>query len=1346
MNKAVPWNINGVGFDAREAAREAAHRQGKSLGEWLHGVIADHAADIGVSAHEIDGQDRVAAITSRLERLGARSAPFDRRPAARAEAGRGDIGRGDMGRGEDAPKRRTTQRDGTEVEPRRRTATRPGEIRHEGVRHEDEARRGTKWRDDGARDGDRDGIDDRRPPRAAPAVEEADASLDDALLEQAIHAVEHRAQRVETRTDNALASFAKMLEANEAKRDREREAVLAMGRKLSDIETRLSAAPVDDSPMKGALARLEARLDTIGRRAAAETVARRNAPSDAEADAPLRRLEEKVNSILEVVAKDLVTKQREAALASAATDSLRASPAAVVAAQGAAPLPHRRLGDAIADISRRQRNLDDRPFDDRLAAVSQDLGRHDLGRHDLGRHDLGRTDPERIEPNDAGRGPVPAAPRPVDASGAIASLASKIEDMRREMAERGQPRAETAAAVAGLRSDVATMSQTMSQTLKGLAPRGSVAAIEDAIKALTIRLETSREQVVSTVARQAATQAANEAARPALDVVDDLRRALGAIDPRETIASLQDEVRLIGGRIEELGATGIDRPALDRLQGQMRDIRDMLAAGAARSLDVEHIEGELSALVERLDQQMRQSGATRDVATAAFAATADDIRGMIAAVPGAAAFDKIERRLEALAAKVDASVEAADRQADRTRSQFGTALGGLARAPAAPAMAVPAPDMSGLERLVRELGDKIEAVRAPGAGTRAIEALQQQITVLSSRFADAEGGLNALPTIERAMGDLFAHLEETRASVDTAAARAAREALRMAATEGYGQGHGHLAPADGRNEHELAVLRSLQDEADKRTHATLNTVHETLEKVVGRLSTMEGDLAQVRASGPRIVEVRTAARPGVDEDVGERPLAAPAPHRPVVKGAGREAAGPGTLLGAPDPMVGSRKPPVRRASPADAPFADAPRAKPIDLDGEAGRADFIAAARRAAHAAQNDPSVIAMKRPAGGTSEARAGLIARSREYVATHKKPVLLSIAAIFVVLGTLVIMQRAGLEDIDTQVAGAPRPKVERVATLTPPRAPAAIAPAPAAPTPAMAALATPATPAPPSGIGASGTPVPGDLSPGALPRSTPALASAIPGSDPIQTGSIPSLPAFAAGVGAVAPRPSLPPGLKAMADAGDGAAQFALGSTYAEGKLMPRDFATAARWYAKAADQGLAPAQYRLASLYEKGLGVGQDKAKAKALYLKAADAGNPRAMHNLAVMLADGDGKPDYDGAATWFRKAAQFGVHDSQFNLAILLARGLGVQQSLVQSYQWFAIAADGNDLDAAKKRDEIAAKLGANDLAVAKALAASFRPRSANLAAVDVTPPPGGWDGATGASRLSSARPKISSL
>ncbi len=87
-----------------------------------------------------------------------------------------------------------------------------------------------------------------------------------------------------------------------------------------------------------------------------------------------------------------------------------------------------------------------------------------------------------------------------------------------------------------------------------------------------------------------------------------------------------------------------------------------------------------------------------------------------------------------------------------------------------------------------------------------------------------------------------------------------------------------------------------------------------------------------------------------------------------------------------------------------------------------------------------------------------------------------------------------------------------------------------------------------------------------------------------------------------------------------------------------------------------------------------------------------------MHNLAVLYAEGiDGKPDYGTAAQWFRKAAQRGIADSQYNLGVLCARGLGTEKNLAESYKWFALAAAQGDREAAKKRDEVAAHLDADD-------------------------------------------------
>ena len=1103
MNKAAPWNVNGVGFDAREAAREAARRQGKSLGEWLHGVIADHASQLGVEETEVVGQDRVDAVTSRLERMSARASSFERRP----------------------------RDDRAEERQRARSAPRPHEDDRE--EYEEPFRQRPTPRDRTA--------EPRRARTVAPPIEDTEF-----LLEEAIDAMERRALRAERRTDNALASFAEILEKNEARRDRERTSVNILSEKLSDIESRLGEH--DKSPIKGALARLEARLETIGRRTAAEAAVKQSAKpaggiDDQAADIgePIRRLEEKLNAVLDAVSA------RPAPLTSSV------SPIAIVASHDG-PHRQRRLGDAIAEIASRQRMLDEPNARSGDAPMRYGARRADGVPH----------------------GRAPSAPQQQSFAaiqGEIATLATKVDDIHR--AFTAPP--DSGVDLARLNTQIASMTKT-----------------------------------------------------------------LGDLASRHPLR----EVRPVEERPQQ------SAPALERIQNQMQEIRELISTTAARPVDLEPIAHQIATLTERLNQQSRERASGRDIETAAALAA-------------------FEERFKAPVA------------------------GGV--------------ETGSLESMVRDLGAKIDAVQAPGAGTPAIEALQDQIGVLSARFERSESGLASLSGLERSMQDLFIHLEETRASVETTAAAAAREALRLAAE----QGRDHDALDHGRD---LAALRALQDEADTRTQSTLEAVHETLEKVVDRLSIMESDIAEVRtrpkvpvAEPPRpVLAARQETRKTQEtrKDHGAPDVRADARTDPTMSLGGLDPVS--------DPMFG-HKPQDRERNVA----SGGTRRRLADLDEEAGRADFIAAARRAAKAAQTDASVVAMKRPATGSpADVRAGLAAKSRDYVASHKRPVLLSLAAIFVIIGTMAVMHRLNFDDVTSEVADY--------------RAPAKIVRALDAPAPPVRTASSTAL---------------GEMTPSELPRSAPPLVQPIPGSDPIQTGSIPSLPSFAARGASAPPAPPAPPsGLLAMADAGNAAADYELGAFYADGKAAPRDFKLAVKYYGKAADQGLPPAQYRLASLYEKGLGVAQDKLKAKSLYLKAAEAGNPRAMHNLAVLLADGDGKPDYEAAATWFRKAAQYGVHDSQYNLAILLARGLGVQQSLVQSYQWFAVAAVQHDTDAAAKRDEVGSKLNASDLSVAKALAASFHPRTADVAATEVHPPAGGWDGASISSPLNSARAKISSL
>jgi localization factor PodJL len=143
-----------------------------------------------------------------------------------------------------------------------------------------------------------------------------------------------------------------------------------------------------------------------------------------------------------------------------------------------------------------------------------------------------------------------------------------------------------------------------------------------------------------------------------------------------------------------------------------------------------------------------------------------------------------------------------------------------------------------------------------------------------------------------------------------------------------------------------------------------------------------------------------------------------------------------------------------------------------------------------------------------------------------------------------------------------------------------------------------------------------------------------------------------------------------------------------------------------------------------MHEKGIGLERDARLAALWYERAAQGGNIRAMHNLATLLASGfHGKPDYAAAFRWYGEAAEAGLQDSQFNMGVLLARGIGARQDFAKAFGWFALAAAEGDADAARKRDQVAARLSAADLATAKASVAQWRPRLADPVSNGLTPP-----------------------
>ncbi len=91
------------------------------------------------------------------------------------------------------------------------------------------------------------------------------------------------------------------------------------------------------------------------------------------------------------------------------------------------------------------------------------------------------------------------------------------------------------------------------------------------------------------------------------------------------------------------------------------------------------------------------------------------------------------------------------------------------------------PDTSALEELVRSLSDKIERAVAPQADHHAIEALEEQITLLAQRMEASNPALS-LNALERTIGALFGEFERTRTVSLEAAEQSARNAVHEALT------------------------------------------------------------------------------------------------------------------------------------------------------------------------------------------------------------------------------------------------------------------------------------------------------------------------------------------------------------------------------------------------------------------------------------------------------------------------------------------------------------------------------------------------------------------------------------
>jgi localization factor PodJL len=863
----------------------------------------------------------------------------------------------------------------------------------------------------------------------------------------------------------------------------------------------------------------------------------------------------------------------------------------------------------------------------------------------------------------------------------------------------------------------------------------------------------------------------------------EIRQAITEALPRRAIESLEGEIRSLGQRIDQTRSSGVDSTALSGIERALSDIYSELRT-LKPAEQLAGFDDAIRNLGGKIDGIVRSSTDPNTVRQLEDAIAA--LRAIVSNVASNDALNELAGHVQTLSLKVDQLARAGGNNdilsaLEQRIAVLTTALEQRDRAPPG--------DTVYFDNAVRTISDRLDNLQVGNDSASSLSHVEQRVHHLLERLEASETRGGNLARVEEGLTDILRHLEAQRTS--SASADQANRATAPTDSELVDSIKRELTDL---RFNQSETTRNTQSSLEA-VHNTLGHVVDRLAQIEGDLRGSRNAapasremLRDVSPSEPRARETYAPepSRPATSFGPVPRPempnpaaaqaqIARPPVTMPIADAPTARAldiAQPYSDAEQPAP-ASVRPPPVPRnpidpSLPPDHPLEPGTRLQPArggstpseriaasevvlnEISGSAqapvSSTNFIQAARRAAQAAAAAPPPAASgARPNRVTALNDA---ARSSAKAATNGdsgisskiRALLVGASVVVIVLGTV----KMGMNLLSGHDSANPSLPAESSVTTPPPPSPSETGPRSEIAPPAMPSITSP-------------TP----LVRQSMTAQPPATATAIPAREPVAAPA--ASPVSADVTGSIAAPPerisvTIPPpakakskaplvpvadplpdsigstALRAAANKGDPGAAFEIGVRYAEGKGVAADYATAAKWYERAAQGGIVPATFRLGTLYEKGLGTKKDIDAARGYYLQAAEKGSAKAMHNLAVLDADGGGVgPNYKSAAQWFRKAAERGVADSQFNLGILYARGIGVEQNLAESYKWFSLAAAQGDADSARKRDDVAKRLDPQSLAAAKLATQTFTPEPQPAEASDVGAPASGWDVATAA-------------
>ncbi|MDQ0134009.1 localization factor PodJL [Neorhizobium galegae] len=911
----------------------------------------------------------------------------------------------------------------------------------------------------------------------------------------------------------------------------------------------------------------------------------------------------------------------------------------------------------------------------------------------------------------------------------LVSLAYRIDDIKSQLGEMSD-----SPVIRALEQKLITVASAMEQLGSRMQPNDSViaeqfATLDERLDEISRAIAAGSRASASALIDQSFLQRLDGRISALADQIDAISRATHAqFDPTEALSA---RIEALTGRIEEL----TDEQAAMRLEERLEQLSLILEQAQKPSQDPE-----LSAYLADISRKIDglEQGSVNDVLAERLDYLARRIEeiGYQPHVPSAVdedAFGRIEDRLTDIAARLDEATASprGDDGALRSLEDQIAHLSVLISQPQQGAGALPAEfenRMTALESYMATNDEYIiEAARQ--AAETVVEAYSRNGMAGAPGTAADMAALSALADDLRHLEDLTRHsddrthqtFEALHGTLVQIADRLDGMEERLVASAHAERDRHHEEPARYESRpapampaaaqlsvaaaEELMRYEMAEAEADEQPAATFGTRVKVPQDLPAEETSFRADYADTKTATKD-----KAAKTSLLTELSRRFL--PGGKAEAPKG-GR------TVIEPTPPLDPSDVLPADRENDLLEPGSGAPDVKKIlervrasqvagefdnDRTSAAERADYIAAARRAAKAAaqETDPS------QGGSPSKdlrkaAKASGTKGLGAMLSQHRRPILMAVGAVLLVLMAMPLAK--------TLTSGTKAPAAPAIEAPARPAAPANMSGSNELPTIEDQAATDGAEND--ADIAAAPTqPVEQASGPARTANhlTDPRPATGQPSAMEPAGNALPAQNTFAAAPKAAAPAAIVVPvGIepKSLADAaaaGDPNALFEIGARFTDGKGVKTDLSEAANWYKLAADRGLAPAQYRLANLFEKGTGVSRDLTKAMTYYKQAADAGNASAMHNLAVLYASGAaGQPDYAAAVSWFGKAADFGVADSQFNLAILLARGNGVKQDLEESYKWFAVAAKGGDKDAAQKRDEVGNAMRKEQLESARA-------------------------------------------